>query len=104
MTLSVPHVKSAASNEARRASEAYRMAERLGRTQRYSSEWRRLCRADRTRQSLYAFRDVFDDEAAKDELEPRIIKPENDGVRSAYFLSAVAAGTLCLLLGTFLIT
>ena len=87
-----------------RATNAYRIAERLDRPQRYSSEWRQLCRADRTRQSLYAFQDLFEDEEAEnDALDQGVVKPEDDRVRSAYFLGAVAVGTLCLLLGAFFV-
>lgn len=80
------------------------MAERLGRPQRKTTEWRQLCRADRTRQSLYAFQDIFeDDDAENDAIERGVIQPDDDKVRSAYFLGAVAVGTLCLLCGAFLV-
>lgn len=81
------------------------MTERLGRSPRYSSEWRQLCRADRTRQSLYAFQDIFEeDDAENDAIERGVVKPQDDKVRSAYFICAVAVGTLCLLLGAFFVT
>lgn len=104
MTVPVSHIGSGSDAHARRASKAYHMAERLGRPPRYSSEWRQLCRADKTRQSLYVFQDIFEeDEAENDAIERGVVRPQDDKVRSAYFICAVAVGTLCLLCGAFLV-
>ena len=76
------------------------MADRLGRPQRQTSEWRRLCKADKTRQSFYAFEDMFEkDDAAFEDNETPLVQPDTDQVRIAYFVAAVAAGTLSLLVG-----
>lgn len=88
-----------------RATEAYRTAERLGRSTRRSSEWQRLCAADRTRNSLKPFGDFARDQDETDDTDFYSVSGPNTHehhVRMAYLLGAVAAGTACLFLGGFI--
>ena len=90
---------------ARRAAEAYRVAERLGRSQRKSSEWRRLCQADRDRRDFYAFAELLDRRDNVEDATFEEIRPERERdhrVRAAYLMGAITAGSLCLLIGGLL--
>lgn len=90
-----------------RAAAAYRAAERLGRSSRRSTEWQRLCDADRTRHSLRPFSDLYPDETVEVEEAEFQDVPAPDGadyqVRSAYLIGAVLAGSLCMVIGAFVI-
>lgn len=107
--MSVPvHIPQAAQKmESSRAAAAYRAAERLGRSSRRSSEWQRLCDADRTRSSVRPFSDLFSDDSYEIEDTDFYDVPEPDGidhkVRSAYLLAAVLAGTFCMVVGAFFV-
>ncbi|WP_312821380.1 hypothetical protein [Brevundimonas sp.] len=81
------------------------MAERLGRSQRKSSEWRRLCQADRDRRDFHAFVDFLDRNEKVEDAEFEDIRPEREHdhlIRAAYLMGAITAGSLCLLIGGLL--
>lgn len=86
--------------------EAYRVAERLGRPQHRGSEWRTLCQADRDRRDFHAFADFLDRRARIEDAEfTPMTRPERESdhrVREAYFLGAIAVGSFCLLVGGLL--
>ncbi|WP_297800616.1 hypothetical protein [uncultured Brevundimonas sp.] len=92
--------------KARRATEAYRIAERLGRSGMMESEWRRICSADYTRRSFHAFPEFL---RTEDDIEDAVveqIRPDNDNAymtRALYLLSAVAVGTFSLIAGSLLL-
>lgn len=91
--------------DASRATDAYRVAERLGRSSRRFTEWQRLCDADRTRRSARPFSDLLTDENldTDDADFHDVLRPDGHDhkIRSAYLLAAVLAGTFCMLLGAF---
>lgn len=87
---------------AKRAAEAYRVAERLGRSARHSTEWRKLCKADQARKDFYGFADLLDrrEEVEDADFEPVETAEERDlRIRSAYFMGAITVGSVCLLIG-----
>lgn len=105
--MSVPvHTKySDAAQKASRATAAYRAAERLGQSSRRRSEWQHLCDADLKRRNFHAFYDFLgESDNDQDEEVTEISGPDSSDqrIRSAYLLSAIAAGSLCLFLGAWI--
>lgn len=98
----VSHYTQGPEIRARRVTEAYRTAERLGRPARGRSEWTRLCKADQARRDFYKFADFLDRRQVIEDAEFEEIHPEREHdhrIRSAYLLGAITAGSFCLLLG-----
>lgn len=105
MTVPLHHVTPVSEVEARRATEAYRLAERLGNTSQFS-EWRRLCKADYTRRSLEALQEILPAEKPDREESSdwaSVAQDDDQAKHALYWAGALAAGICSLVFCSMLL-